>query len=72
MSKHFTAINRITGEQWKSTNGSYLVMYDSGFLAEVVEDYYTFMKPLDTSVWKTIIKEPMQQKLDKQTSSKEY
>ena len=72
MSKHFTAVNRITGEQWKSTNGSYLVMYDSGYLAEVVEDYYTYMKPLDTSVWKTIIKEPMQRKLDKQTSSKEY
>lgn len=72
MSKHFTAVNRITGEQWKSTNGSYLVMYDSGYLAEVVEDYYTFMKPLDLSVWKTIIKEPMQRKLDKQTSSKEY
>lgn len=72
MSKHFTAVNRITGEQWKSTSGSYLVMYDSGFLAEVVEDYYTFMKPLDTSVWKTIIKDPMQRKLDKQNSSKEY
>ena len=71
MSKHFTAVNRITGEQWKSTNGSYLVMYDSGYLAEVVEDYYTYMKPLDTSVWKTIIKEPMQRKLDKQNSFKE-
>lgn len=71
MSKHFTAVNRITGEQWKSTNGSYLVMYDSGYLAEVVEDYYTYMKPLDTSVWKVIIKEPMQRKLDKQNSFKE-
>lgn len=71
MSKHFTAINRITGEQWKSTNGSYLMMYDSGFLAEVVEDYYTFVKALDSEVWKTIIKEPMQRKLDKQNSSKE-
>lgn len=42
MSKHFTAVNRITGEMWKSTNGSYLVMYDSGYLAEVVEDYYSY------------------------------
>lgn len=71
MSKHFTAVNRITGEQWKSNNGSFLVMYDSGYLAEVVSDYYTSITPLDTKVWKTIIKEPMQRKLDKQTSSKE-
>lgn len=71
MSKHFTAINRITGEQWKSKNGSYLVMYDSGYLAEVVEDYYTFIRPLDMVVWQCIIKPVMQRKIDKQNSPKE-
>ena len=71
MSKHFTAINRTTGERWKSTNGSYLIMYDSGYLAEVTEDFYTYIKPLDTDVWQCIITSPMQRKIDKQNSSKE-
>ena len=72
MSKHFTAINRETGKQWKSTNGSFLVMYDSGYLAEVVHSevigagiYSTNVIPLDIKEWKTVLRKPMQSKLEK-------
>ena len=65
MSKHFTAINRKTGKQWKSTNGSFLVMYDSGYLAEVKVDFYQSIVPLDIKEWKTVLRKPMQNKLEK-------
>lgn len=71
MSKHFTAINRKTGKQWKSTNGSFLVMYDSGYLAEVKVDFYQsdravpLIVPLDIKEWKTVLRKPMQAKLEK-------
>ena len=79
MSKHFTAINRKTGKQWKSTNGSFLVMYDSGYLAEVskvtFDEYHgdwitgtrkeTVVVPLDIKEWKMLLRKPMQAKLEK-------
>ena len=69
MSKHFTAINRRTGKQWKSTNGSFLVMYDSGYLAEVIRNAENFpdtdIIPLDIKEWKTVLRKPMQAKLEK-------
>lgn len=64
MSKHFTAINRKTGKQWKSTNGSFLVMYDSGYLAEVVRNG-TDVIPLDIKEWRMVLRKPMQDKLEK-------
>lgn len=67
MSKHFTAINRKTGKQWKSTNGSFLVMYDSGYLAEVRVQQIGWQSiiPLDIKEWKTVLRKPMQSKLEK-------
>ena len=67
MSKHFTAINRKTGKQWKSTNGSFLVMYDSGYLAEVRAQQIGWQSiiPLDIKEWKTVLRKPMQAKLEK-------
>ena len=67
MSKHFTAINRKTGKQWKSTNGSFLVMYDSGYLAEVrVQQIgWQSITPLDIKEWKMVLRKPMQAKLEK-------
>ena len=59
MSKKFWAENRDTGERWKPTPGKkqYLIMYDSGYLAQVTEDYYQYILPLNIKVWKTCIKE---------------
>ena len=67
MSKHFTAINRKTGKQWKSTEGSFLVMYDSGYLAEVAyaADWSQLVIPLDSKEWKMVLRKPMQAKLEK-------
>jgi hypothetical protein len=56
MSKKFWAENRTTGERWaprKNTLAkSYLVLYDSGYLAVVHEDFYTTILPLDPKEWK--------------------
>ena len=63
MSKKFYAINRETGERWKPNVSAginirhYLVMYDSGYLAEVKEDFYTYITPLDNKTWEIIIKD---------------
>lgn len=56
MSKKFHAENRDTGERWSPGGGAkqYLVMYDSGYLACVTEDYYTYIRPLDPAVWKCV------------------
>ena len=56
MSKKFYAEHKVTGERWKPENGKkqYLVMYDSGYLAVVTEDFYTYIAPLDTSVWRKV------------------
>ena len=61
MSKQFYAENRETGERWKPKQGvkQYLVMYDSGFLAEVTEDFYTYVKPLNPQYWRTVIRRPL-------------
>jgi len=60
MSKKFYAVNRETGERWKpDTSGfydkQYLVMYDSGYLAVVSQEFYTHIEPLDTKIWKTVV-----------------
>lgn len=59
MAKKFHAINRKTGEKWKPEEGKkqYLVMYDSGYLAVVTEDFYTFILPLDPKEWRVVVKE---------------
>ncbi len=53
MSKKFYAEDRVTGQRWEPERGKkqYLVMYDSGYLAVVTEDYYTYIKPLDPKKW---------------------
>lgn len=56
MSKKFYAVDRITGERWKPTGTQYLVMYDSGYLAVVTQDFYTYIAPLDTKKWKIVNK----------------
>lgn len=58
MSKKFHAEHRVTGERWKpeSNQRQYLVMYDSGRLAVITEDYYTYIQPLDVTVWKKVQK----------------
>jgi len=58
MSKKFYAVHRETGERWSPEQGKkqYLVMYDSGYLAIVEEDWYTYIKPLDTKIWRKVVK----------------
>lgn len=57
MSRKFYAVNRETGEKWSSKKDckEYLVMYDSGYLAVVTEDFYTHVSPLDPKVWKKVL-----------------
>ena len=63
MSKKFYAVNRKTGERWKrdkhSDNYQYLVMYDSGYLAIITQDFYASITPLDVNEWKVVTKENM-------------
>ncbi len=59
MSRKFKAVNRITGEEWKPSGNykrTYLVMYDSGYLAVVKEDGWggTFISPLDPKEWMVV------------------
>ena len=64
MSKKFWAKNRETGQRWQKDQNidhNYLVMYDSGYLAEVrVNDYVghieTSIKPLDLKIWEKVVK----------------
>lgn len=75
MSRLFYAVNRETGERWKPiTEGRYmappeehyLVMYDSGMVAEVSSYYYeTNVTPLCNKTWKIVFNESMQSKIDK-------
>ena len=66
MSKKFYAVHRETGEHWKpdvkkkggTWEHQYLVMYDSGYLAVVSIDFYTHIEPLDTKLWKKVVKQP--------------
>ncbi len=59
MSKVFHAINKETAEMWKpeSNKKQWLMMYDSGYLAVVEQDFYTYVTPLDTKIWKTVVKD---------------
>ena len=58
MASKFYAINRVTNEKWKpeDNNKQYLVMYDSGKLAIITEDFYIYIKPLDFKIYKPIFK----------------
>lgn len=61
MSKKFYAINRVTGERWKPDKSlgyksQYLVMYDSGYLAIISQEFYTHIEPLDTKIWEAVVK----------------
>jgi hypothetical protein len=58
MSKKFHAVHRETGQKWKSQSDKhqYLVMFDSGYLAVVTEDFYTYIAPLDSTIWKLVTK----------------
>lgn len=58
MSKKFYAVNKQTGERWKPQREQkqYLVMYDSGYLAVVTVDFYTYIEPLDTEEWDVVLK----------------
>jgi hypothetical protein len=62
MSKKFYAVNKVNGEKWKpDDNGfydkQYLVMYDSGKLAVVSQEFYTHISPLNTDIWEPVINE---------------
>ena len=56
MSKKFWAENRVTGARWEPEKGKkqYLVMYDSGYLAVVTEDFYQYVTALDTNEWRVV------------------
>lgn len=64
MSKRFYAVNRETGERWKPENEfgvekSYLMLYDSGYIAVVKDAGYmgTSITPLDPKKWKVVYNE---------------
>ena len=62
MSKKFYAVNRDTGNKWKPKHqGNYLVMYDSGYLAEVDESdpHTTTIQKLDKRIWRKVVKDNM-------------
>ncbi len=56
MSKKFWAENRVTGARWKPEKGKkqYSMMYDSGYLAVVTEDFYQYVAPLDAKEWRVV------------------
>jgi hypothetical protein len=62
MSTKFYAINRATGERWKSDtrHKQYLMMYDSGYLA-VVTNYGRYegesISKLDPTVWRVVVRD---------------
>ena len=54
MSRKFYATRVGTGERWRPDpkyTHQYLVMYDSGYLAVVTEDFYTSIEPLCRKTW---------------------
>ncbi len=79
MSRLFYAVNRETGERWKTLTNEqkffsgtdilhqYLMMYDSGTI--VVVDQYSWGdkigKPLCNKTWKIIFNDSMQNKIDR-------
>jgi hypothetical protein len=58
MAKKIKAFNKETGEQWVSSGRikQYLVMYDSGYLGVVTEDFYAYIVPLDPKKWRWEVK----------------
>ena len=60
MSRKFYAVNRETGERWNPKKhtmhpNSFLVMYDSGYLAVVSSDgWSTIISPLDNQIWEVV------------------
>lgn len=58
MSKVFYAVNRETGERWKPepNKQQFLMMFDTGYLAVVEEDFYTYITKLDNKIWQTVVK----------------
>jgi len=62
MSRKFYAINRETGERWRpdpNAKKQFLVMYDSGYLAEVEfipRNGYN-ITPLDPKIWEKVVRE---------------
>lgn len=61
MSRKFWAVHRETGQRWKPVEAKkhFLVMYDSGYLAEVRNLDYSGMHitPLDPAIWETVYQE---------------
>ncbi len=58
MSKKFHAVDRETGERWKSSSQEhqYLVMYDSGYLAVVTEGSWdNSIDALSPKRWKKVM-----------------
>lgn len=57
MAKKFHAEHKETGERWKpdlnTYTHQYLVLYDSGKLAVVSENFYTHIQPLSNE-WKLV------------------
>lgn len=69
MSKLFYATRRSTGERWKPepNTHSFLVMYDSGYLAAVYDhgwDGYAVV-PLDPKIWQFHFKNSIKKLVDK-------
>jgi hypothetical protein len=74
MSTKFYAKHRVTGEKWKpdpdsSYDHEYLIMYDTGYLAVVKEEFYTYIQPLDPKEWELIIKPNLLKKGNPPSSS---
>lgn len=65
MSKIFHLENIETGERWKKTEDSFIVLYDSGRAAKVTTGYYPTVTPIDHSVWKIVFHENLRDKLKK-------
>ena len=66
MSCKFYAVHRESGKRWKpdpAVKGKqYLMMYDTGYLAVVTEDFYTFISPLSIKEWEVqlaALREPL-------------
>ena len=61
VSTKFYAVNKESGERWRSSEHEkqFLVMYDSGYLGVVTKIPWngSDIKPLDTKVWSVVIKD---------------
>ena len=66
MTKYFTAINKDTGEEFKSSKEEFLVMFDTGFLGVVKNsDFYgTVVMPLPNN-YRAVFKQSMIGKIER-------